>query len=50
VEKVPGRIKKSFNEHYKILKTVLKGNEEEATALMKEHIASTRDSTINYLL
>jgi len=50
VEKVPGRIKKSFNEHCKILNAMLKGNEEEASVLMKEHIASTRDSTINYLL
>jgi hypothetical protein len=28
VEKVPGKIKKSFNEHYKILNAMLKGNKE----------------------
>ena len=49
-ETAPGRIYKSFQEHKDILDAMIRGDEEEATRLVGEHIVSTRNGTMNMLL
>ncbi len=46
---VPGRAKKSLNEHERIIEAMLKGNAEEAEDFLRQHSRNAKDNILHFL-
>lgn len=46
---LPGRAKKTVDEHYEIIEAIERRDEKKAEALMRKHIASVRQDALGHI-